>query len=718
LKQKFRDMLTHEQIEALRLKYFDIVNDAAYVFDFKDGKILDANGYLAELLGYTHDELLRLTVFDIHPSNERARMLELIDVFKHEGQVKGLDDMHLMRKDGTLVPVEKNGTLFTLEGRKVIQCTCRDITVRKQFEAELNRRVDDMRILNSIALEITSGLELEELLPRITKSAVELLDADAGAVGIYDERRGILVYRYLYGLPEHLGNFEIPLDAGMTSVVLQSGQTMSVNDYHTYPRAIKEFKDAGIRAIIMAPLLIENKLLGTLIATHMNPENNFDSYDIRLLEAIARQAAIAIYNAQLFHDMKENAEFGEALNEFSSIIGSTPNLGRIYGLMCEEATRLFRASGAYLYTIDANKGRLVGTTAYGARVNGFLKVGLSLDEPSLASYIYHTRKPVLANDVENNPVVKPEMTESFESKTLMGTPIIVDGEVRAVLILSSSVRPYYFTEVQLERASILSNQVAFAIKNADLYGQIRQALEHERYVALTLQQSLLPEEIPEVAGLDIGAHYGPSRADEALVGGDFYDFIKLPDGRVSIIIGDVSGKGIEAAAITAMIKYAVRSFALKDPEPSFVLTHANHVVSMQLEPGQFVSLCCALYDPATGTLDFANAGHPYPIHLKAADETYAPIRTTNPVFGVMPSFDYVQIKKTLNEGDILVLYTDGLIEARSEREFFGTAGIITSLRRNRELGAKDIALRLVHDSEVFAKGNLTDDVAILVLKKR
>ncbi|MBE0447204.1 MAG: SpoIIE family protein phosphatase, partial [Actinobacteria bacterium] len=396
----------------------------------------------------------------------------------------------------------------------------------------------------------------------------------------------------------------------------------------------------------------------------------------------------------------------------------TLDINRIYDLMCEESTKLFKNSGTYLYVVDKDNGLLVGKAAYGEKVGDFLKVALPIGEPSLAAYIYHTRKPVLIDDAESHPIVRPDMRQNFLSKTIMGVPIVVDGEVKSVLVFASSERPYFFNETQLDRAKILSNQVAFAIKNADLYQQTRIALEHERYVAITLQRSLLPEEIPKIPGAEVGAYYAPTHAGDALVGGDFYDFIQLADGKVAVVIGDVSGKGIEAAAITAMVKYAVRSFIYKDPTPSYVLTQANNVISMQLKLGSFVSLCYALYDPGTGSIDFANAGHPYPVHYSAVGQAYKLIETNNPVFGLIPNYNYSQVKEVLIEGDVLALYTDGLIEARAGREFFGTNGVESSISKNHGLGAQEIALNLVQDSEAFAKGNLTDDVAILVIKQQ
>jgi len=710
--------LSKEQIESLRLQYFDKANDAAYVFDFEDGSILDANGYLTRMLGYSYEELLRMTVFDIHPEEEYQQMLELIEIFKHSGEVKGLSHMHLKTKDGRWIPVEKNGTLFHLNGRKVIQCTCRDITERKKFEAELNKRVEDMHILNSIALEITSGLEIEELLPRITQNTVKLLNADAGAIGLFDQRRGSLEYRYLFNLPADLAHLEIPRGAGLTSYVLETGSPVSIPDYLSYPKAIKEFKHSGIRATAIAPLIIENNLLGTVVVSHYNPEKRFNQYDIGLLEAVARQAAIALYNAQLFEEMKDEGEFRKALNQLTSLIGSALNINKVYDLICEESTKLFKNSGTYLYIVDEAERRLTGRAAYGSKAREFLKTALSINEPSLASYIYHTRKPVLIDDVESHPIVKTEIAHKFASKTLMGTPIVVDGDVRSVLVFSSSERPYFFSETQLERASILSSQVAFAIKNASLYEQTKRSLEHERYIALTLQQSLLPEKIPQIAGAEVGTYYAPTHAGDAMVGGDFYDIFNLADGRVAIVIGDVSGKGIDAAAITAMVKYAIRSFIYEDPTPSQVLTRANSSVSMQLKAGSFITLCYALYDPETGGLSIANAGHPYPIQYLAKDGETRFIQENNLVFGITPDYKYSQVEKVLESGDVLALYTDGLIEARANnREFFGIEKAAALINKDHSLTPEGIVSSLVRECSDFAAGNLADDVAIIVLKK-
>ncbi|MCL6473113.1 MAG: SpoIIE family protein phosphatase [Firmicutes bacterium] len=709
--------LTEQQINILRLEYFNKSNDAVYVFDFEDGLILDANDYVCNMLGYTREELLQITVFDIHPEEEHDRMIELIELFAQEGQIRGVSDMHLKKKDGTWIPVEKNGTLFPINGRKVVQCTCRDISMRKKFEAELNKRIEDMHILNTVALEITSGLELETLLPRITQSVVKLLNADAGMIGLYDARKGSLKYRYLYNMPDNIAGLEIPRGAGLTGFVLESKHSVSIPDYQSYPKSLKEFREASVRATAITPLLIENRLLGTLMVMHLIPEKKFNEYDMGLLESVARQAAIAIYNAQLFEEMKEEGDFRQALGQLTSLIGSALDINKVYDLICKEGTRLFKSSGTYLYALDTNKEMLIGKMAYGEKAEEFLKIALPINEPSLATYIYHTRKPVLIDNVEISPLIKAEVNKKFKSKTLMGVPIIVDGEVKSVLVFASNERSFFFSETQLDRAKILSDQVAFAIKNAALYEQTRKALEHERYVAITLQQSLLPEKVPQVEGTEIGAYYAPTQAGGSLVGGDFYDFVQLPDGRVVIVIGDVSGKGIEAAATTAMVKYAIRSFIYRNPAPFYVMTQANKVVSMQLKSGLFVSLCYILYEPKTGKIELANAGHPYPIHFSADKKACKLIETNNPVFGLISDFEYTQVEKKLAEGDILALYTDGLIEARLDHDFFGADRAKESVCKNYNKNAQNIIVDLVRDSEKFAKGNLTDDVAIIVLKR-
>jgi sigma-B regulation protein RsbU (phosphoserine phosphatase) len=205
-----------------------------------------------------------------------------------------------------------------------------------------------------------------------------------------------------------------------------------------------------------------------------------------------------------------------------------------------------------------------------------------------------------------------------------------------------------------------------------------------------------------------------SRVD---VGGDVYDFVALEDGRLAVCLGDVTGKGIQAAADMAMAKYAFRALARSYPEPADLLARVNEVVVEEITLGKFVTMVYAVVDPRTGVVACANAGHP-PTRLLRADGSVSPIPSAGLALGVDAGQEYPEERLTAGPGSALVLYTDGVIEARDGGggELYGEERLDTFLAANARLGAQALAEALVDDCRIFAGGDIADDCAVVVLK--
>ncbi len=188
---------------------------------------------------------------------------------------------------------------------------------------------------------------------------------------------------------------------------------------------------------------------------------------------------------------------------------------------------------------------------------------------------------------------------------------------------------------------------------------LRRADEDNR-LATTLQRTLLLERLPDVPGVALAAHYVPAAHD--VVGGDWYDLVLLPSGRISIVLGDVAGHGLSAAAITAQLRHGLRAYLLRDAGPRAALTALNRLVTALL-PGELATAIVAELDPATGSLTFANAGHP-PALLLTDHSSRLLDDARGPALGLSDSVNYAQGHLTLVGADRLVLYSDGLIERR------------------------------------------------------
>src|SRR5207248_10090837 len=255
--------------------------------------------------------------------------------------------------------------------------------------------------------------------------------------------------------------------------------------------------------------------------------------------------------------------------------------------------------------------------------------------------------------------------------------IATPAEVVATLTIVSFDPGRPIGEETLETALSVAAQAALAIDNGRLYQQ-------QKEFADTMQRSLLPRTRPQPAGLQIGDVYESSaRVD---VGGDLYDFLELADGRLAVVLGDVTGHGMEATADMAMAKYVFRSLAREHPEPGGFLAAANDVVVGELATGKFITMTYLTVDAATGTVVAASAGHPAPL-VVTADRMVTPIAVGGLALGVDTGQTYIEDRAVLTPGSAVVVITDGVVESRRDGELYGSTRLAGLLGDSVELPA-------------------------------
>ena len=241
----------------------------------------------------------------------------------------------------------------------------------------------------------------------------------------------------------------------------------------------------------------------------------------------------------------------------------------------------------------------------------------------------------------------------------------------------------------------------------------RQRVEHELGVARRIQHALLPKDLPELEGWEIARHYQPARE----VGGDFYDFLRLEDGRVGLVIGDVSGKGIAAALVMANSQSVLRAVAQREGiTPGRVLEEANEVLYAYIPPTMFITCLYAILDPESGILVYANAGHDLPyLHRNSEAEE---LRARGMPLGLMPGMDYEEKEVTLEAGDSALFYSDGLVEAHDpKREMFGFPRLQTLVAEHGEAGSLEETLLEELYSFVGEGWEQEDDITLLTLRR-
>jgi serine phosphatase RsbU (regulator of sigma subunit) len=200
------------------------------------------------------------------------------------------------------------------------------------------------------------------------------------------------------------------------------------------------------------------------------------------------------------------------------------------------------------------------------------------------------------------------------------------------------------------------------------------------------------------------------------VGGDLYDFLALDDGRLAVVLGDVTGHGVDATADMAMAKFVFRSFARQHTEPGDFLAAANDVICSEIGAGKFISMSYVVVDGVAGTVAGASAGHPSP-RLVLPDGTTKALEAHGLVLGIDPGQEYVETHAELPPGSLLVLYTDGVVEARSDGELYGDERLDALLSSRRDLSPRALAVAVAEDAREFAGGDLSDDLAVVAIRR-
>jgi PAS domain S-box-containing protein len=218
-----------------------------------------------------------------------------------------------------------------------------------------------------------------------------------------------------------------------------------------------------------------------------------------------------------------------------------------------------------------------------------------------------------------------------------------------------------------KRVAERTEQLKRAMAKQQEEAQERQRIEQELQVARLIQQTLLPKSLPGLPGYEVAAYYQPARE----VGGDFYDFLELDDGRLGLVIGDVSGKGVPAAIVMAITRTMLHAaYRLGSPSPGEILEQVNNILHPDIPPNMFVTCLGAILDSRIGRLQYANAGHDLP-YLRHADGV-SELRATGMPLGLMPNMCYEQKEIALRPGESVLLYSDGLVEAHDPKgEMFG-----------------------------------------------
>jgi serine phosphatase RsbU (regulator of sigma subunit) len=416
-------------------------------------------------------------------------------------------------------------------------------------------------------------------------------------------------------------------------------------------------------------------------------------------------------STQSFHT--QPAEKLRILLEISNSLSSTLDLDALLARMVDQLFRLFeQAQRGFIILRDETSGELLVRAFKTRRQSAGASDRFSA---SIVRRCLENKQAILGNDlVEQFP--DSDSVNTLPIRSLMCAPLwSQEGKPLGAIQLDTEGKGSKFTQEDLNLLSGVASQASIALSNASLH---RDALVHQRRekdmeVAHEIQLALLPRHLPKVPGYEFSAWYEPAHQ----IGGDYYDFIPLPEQRLAVLLGDVAGKGVAAALV--MVKFSVEARVCLEREPDLpaAVSKLNDLMNRVSLSDRFVTLIAMLLDPATHTVTLVNAGHPSPLLCRYATgkvEEVAPSRDSGPPIGIADGHLYTGREAQLQPGDNLLLFSDGVVDALDVQERpFRTKGIHAVLEKER-LTAIEMGERLKQAVKRHACGcRPNDDITVV-----
>jgi phosphoserine phosphatase RsbU/P len=565
--------------------------------------------------------------------------------------------------------------------------------------------------LMRVADALNTTLDLNTLMHRVADLVRAVIDYRIFAILLVNDRTGDLRMRFQTGHTPEVERMRIKMGRGIVGQAASLRTSILVPDV----RKAENYIDANpnVQSELAVPLIVKNRVVGVIDLQSEYPEF-FTEEHKRLLELTASRMAIAVENARLYTRVSRQAQTLTVLNEISREITSILDLD---DLLERIGVLLKRVIDYHMFTILLWSDRTERfqhrfSSRFGERIKREHNVMLGEGIIGTAAQM---RTPLLVPDVRKDPryiVANPEV------RSELSVPLIYKGKVIGVIDLEHT-RVNYYNEDHQTTLSTLAAQVAISIANARLYQRIHeeeQRLERDLAMAREVQLRLLPSTPPQPRHAEIAAAFLPARS----IGGDVYDFIDYgapgnalyktsqPE-RIAIVMGDVSGKAAPAALYAALVSGILRSLAARHLPPADLLAELNNQLQERKLDAQYVTMLMALWNDDTRTLQLANAGSVQPLYVtNVSAEPVAPSKpkkgatgsadcppaagdgfTVSTIhaegfpLGLFPDARYEEFTIATKTGDVLVFFSDGIVDAENARgEMFGTDRLTAVLREH------------------------------------
>ncbi len=413
--------------------------------------------------------------------------------------------------------------------------------------------------------------------------------------------------------------------------------------------------------------------------------------------------------------LKKSVEELKILNELAKVISSTMSLTGIMDKLVAKAVKAIDAKQGTIHLLDKDSLLDDPFKTFIRKADESSPSSKFRLDAELSGWMMRNMEPLLVNDFENNELFINKRATDFKIQSLLSAPLVCKGQLIGVLNLFNKKGSGKFSETDKRLLAIIALQSAQVIENARLYEQEKHLLQKEQELGMAriVQTRLLPKDSPEIKGFDVaGASYAAKE-----VGGDYFDFIELPDGRWCVALGDVSGKGVPASLLMSHLQATIRIQVSQNEKFSNSIAKSNDFLYHNTEDNKFATFFGGILDSDKKSMTYVNAGHNFPFHLGARDKIQQ-LETGGLVMGMVPGCAYEEASVAFKKGDVLVIYSDGVTEAENPREeMFGEAKLKELLVKHKSKSAKELVQEIYNEVKGFeGASEQDDDITVVVVK--
>lgn len=548
-----------------------------------------------------------------------------------------------------------------------------------------NEDSNKSRILREINREISLSFDQRPIMKLVADKLRDLVPYDIFAFVLFTNVRRMLV-RTTCPLPqEEIERFY--------KLLLREYELIAGSDMPGYPddieldtsQAVEGRENVSVVSHVAYPILTRDEILG-MFALGSTAQRRFSPEEIQLLGIVATDVAMAVRNITLYDNVKRaNADLERQARD------SQLKLEALYDI----TRSVFEPDLLFKKIVE----KIVG-------IAGVRSCSLKLSDRHGNLNVVSKAEP----DLDNLPLPVPHQTSLFT------VPVKVKNKMYGILELGGKLDGKDFDSADIDLLSTLSFYAGVAIENTRLLTEALETRRTERELELSreIQEKLLPKTFPVISGVEFAAGTRPAR----VIGGDFYDFFQLDENRLGCIISDISGKGIPAALLMNMIRSVFKTVVATTEGVAAVMNTVNQLITDDIDSYSFATCIYLVLDSREKKIYLSSSGH-HPLQLfRQGEDECRELSVEGVPIGIFKEYVYHSIEAEVEPGDVLVLFTDGILDARSREEMdFGLTRLQETVKRNREQAVSDILEAVFTEVDTFAAGTSQfDDMTAVVFK--